>query len=576
MKKLKQLKPRFNMDLPRYADLREMVNGSAQRFANKTAFIIKHKKSKSEVEYEYITFEMFRDQINQFGAGLLAAGMEGHTIAISGKNSYPWLQSYFAVVGGLGTCVPLDNGLPYEELESSLARSYSDTFIFDPAKVDMVEKLKAEGKTQVKTWIAMSECGDYPTIAQYMEEGKKALEAGDDSYLKLPINPQEVKILLFTSGTTSMAKAVMLSHDNIISNVYSLMRCEDIRSTDVNMAFLPYHHTFGSTGQFCMIAGGAATAYCDGLKYLQKNIVEYKVSLFFCVPLLIESIYKKVMQTVKKEGKEGKVQFARKLSKFLLKFGIDVRRKLFKQVLDQLGGELRFVISGAAAIDPEAIEGFNDFGIKAVQGYGMTEAAPVITAENHFEQEYGSIGRPIEGVEVDIFEPNEEGIGELIARGPNVMHGYFENEEATAETLVDGWLHTGDLAYISEGGYVYICGRKKNVIVLKNGKNVYPEEIEVLIANLPYTEEVMVFGQSKGDDERDIALSTKIVYKADVLKEAGLTDADEINAYIKKDIDEINATLPVYKQITRVITTDQPMIKTTTGKVKRYEETKNL
>jgi long-chain acyl-CoA synthetase len=206
----------------------------------------------------------------------------------------------------------------------------------------------------------------------------------------------------------------------------------------------------------------------------------------------------------------------------------------------------------------------------------MTEAAPVITAENHFEQEYGSIGRPIEGVEVEIFEPNEEGVGELIARGPNVMYGYFENEEATAETLVDGWLHTGDLAYISDSGYVYICGRKKNVIVLKNGKNVYPEEIEVLIANLPYVEEVMVFGQQKGDDERDIALATKIVYKADVLKEEGLTDADAINAYIKKDIDAINETLPVYKQVLRVITTDQPMIKTTTGKVKRYEEAKNL
>lgn len=576
MKKLKQLKPCFNMDLPRYADLREMLNGSAQRYADRTAFIIKHKKSKTEVEYEYITFAMFLEQVNQFGAGMHAAGLQGHTIAISGKNSYPWLQSYFAVVGGLGTCVPLDNGLPYEELESSLARSYSDTFIFDPAKVAMVEKLKAEGKTQVKNWIAMSECGDYPTIAQYMEEGKKVLEAGDDSYLKLPIDPQAVSILLFTSGTTSMAKAVMLSHDNIVSNVYALLRCEDIRCTDVNMAFLPYHHTFGSTGQFCMIAGGAATAYCDGLKHLQKNIVEYKVSLFFCVPLLIESIYKRVMQTVKKEGKEKTVIFGRKLSKFLLKFGIDIRRKLFKQILDQLGGELRFVISGAAAIDPEAIAGFNDFGIKAVQGYGMTEAAPVITAENHFEQEYGSIGRPIEGVEVEIFEPNEEGVGELIARGPNVMHGYFENEEATAETLVDGWLHTGDLAYISEAGYIYICGRKKNVIVLKNGKNVYPEEIEVLIANLPYVEEVMVFGQQKGDDERDIALATKIVYKADVLKDAGLTDADEINAYIKKDIDEINATLPVYKQILRVITTDQPMIKTTTGKVKRYEETKNL
>ncbi len=576
MKKLTQLKPRFNKDAIDYSNFRELLNGSAQKFADNTAFIIKHKKSKTEIEYEHITFKMFRDQVVEFGAGLYAAGLQGHTIAISGKNSYPWMQSYFAVLGGLGTCVPLDNGLPYEELESSLARSYSDTFIFDPAKIDMVEKLKAEGKTQVKNWIAMSECGDYPTIAQYMEEGKKALEAGDETYLNLPIDGDAVTVLLFTSGTTSMAKAVMLSQRNILSNVYILSQTEDVRPTDVTMAFLPYHHTFGSTGQILMIACGAATTYCDGLKYLQKNIVEYKVSLFFCVPLLIESIYKKVMATVKKEGKENTVKFGIKLSKFLLKFGIDIRRKLFKQILDQLGGELRFVISGAAAIDPEALEGFNNFGIKAVQGYGMTEASPVITAENHFEQEFGSIGRPLPGVDVEIFEPNEEGIGELIARGPNVMYGYFENEEATAETLVDGWLHTGDLAYISEGGYVYICGRKKNVIVLKNGKNVYPEEIEVLISNLPYVEEVMVFGQAKGDDERDIALSTKIVYKADVLKEEGLTDADAINEYIKKDINEINTTLPVYKQITRVITTDQPMIKTTTGKVKRYEETKNL
>jgi len=576
MKELKHLKLAFNHDLPDYGDLREMMNGSAKRYPKNNAFIIKHKKSKTDVSYEYITFEMFRDQVNQLGAGLLAAGHGGKNIAVIGKNSYPWMQSYFAVLCGLGTCVPLDNGLPYEELESSLARSYADVMIFDPAKADMVEELKKNGKTQVKTWIAMSECGDYPVLADFMAEGKKQLESGNDAYLNLPIDAEAITILLFTSGTTSMAKAVMLSQRNVTANVNSLLKCEDIRSTDVNMAFLPYHHTFGSTGQMCMIAGGAATAYCDGLRYLQNNIVEYKVSLFFCVPLLIESIYKKVMATVKKQGMKKKVAFGRKLSKFLLKFGIDIRRKLFKEILDQLGGNLRFVISGAAAIDPEAIEGFNDFGITAVQGYGMTEAAPVITAENHYFQEYGSIGRPIPGVEVKIDQPNEEGIGELIARGPNVMAGYFENEEATAETLVDGWLHTGDLAYISEGGYVYICGRKKNVIVLKNGKNVYPEEIEVLISNLPYVEEVMVFGQQKGDDERDIALSTKIVYKPDVLKEAGLTDADEINAYIKKDIDQINETMPTYKQVLRVITTDQPMVKTTTGKVKRYEEAKNL
>ncbi len=576
MKELKQLKPVFNRDLPEYHDMREILNGSAERFAKRNAFIIKHKKSKTDISYEYITFERFREDVNQLGAGLLKAGHTGKNIAVIGKNSYPWMQSYFAVLCGLGTCVPLDNGLPYEELESSLARSYTDVLIFDPAKADMVEELKKNGKTQVKTWIAMSQCGDYPILADFVEEGKKELESGNDAYLNLPIDPEAITILLFTSGTTSMAKAVMLSQRNVTANVNSLLKCEDIRHTDVNMAFLPYHHTFGSTGQICMIAGGAATAYCDGLRYLQNNIVEYKVSLFFCVPLLIESIYKKVMATVKKQGMEKKVAFGRKLTKFLLKFGIDIRRKVFKQILDQLGGEIRFVVSGAAAIDPEAIEGFNDFGIKAVQGFGMTEAAPVLVAENHQFQEYGSIGRPISGVEVQIFEPNEEGIGELIARGPNIMAGYFENEEETAKTLVDGWLHTGDLAYISEGGYVYICGRKKNVIVLKNGKNVYPEEIEVLISNLPYVEEVMVFGQQKGDDERDVALSTKIVYKPEILKEAGLEDPEAINAYIKKDINAINDTLPVYKQVLRVITTDQPMVKTTTGKVKRYEETKNL
>mgnify|MGYP003306729705 CR=1 FL=1 len=437
MKELKHLKPAFNLDLPKYRDLRELLNGSAARYPKNNAFIIKHKKSKTDISYEYITFEMFRDQVNQLGAGMLQAGFAGKNMAIIGKNSYPWLQSYFAVLCGLGTCVPLDRGLPYDELESSLIRSYADVLIYDPDMTDMIEEIKKNGNTQVKTFIAMREHGDELSVPALMEEGRKVLESGDDTYLNLPIDPQAVTILLFTSGTTSMAKAVMLSQDNLTSNVYALLRCEDVRSTDVNMAFLPYHHTFGSTGQLVMIGGGAATAYCDGLKYLQKNIVEYKVSLFFCVPLLVESIYKRVMATVKKQGIEKKVAFGRKLSKFLLKFGIDIRRKLFKEILDQLGGNLRFVISGAAAIDPEAIEGFNDFGITAVQGYGMTEAAPVITAENHNSQEYGSIGRPIEGVEVKIDQPNEEGIGELIARGPNVMHGYFENEEATAEKGLD-------------------------------------------------------------------------------------------------------------------------------------------
>ena len=251
---------------------------------------------------------------------------------------------------------------------------------------------------------------------------------------------------------------------------------------------------------------------------------------------------------------------------------------LTKSILDQLGGNLRFVISGAAAIDPEAVKGFDSLGIKAVQGYGMTEASPVITAENHFEYEYGSCGRAMPGVEVVIDNPDENGVGEVICRGPNVMAGYYENEEDTAKTLIDGWLHTGDLGYISEKGFLFLCGRKKNVIVLKNGKNVFPEEIEVLISNLPYVTENFVFGKPRReDDEKDLALWAKIVYDPAYMKEHyGASTPEEAEAVIKKDIDVINATMPAYKQVYKLVVTDHEMIKTTTGKVKRYEETKNL
>jgi len=359
----------------------------------------------------------------------------------------------------------------------------------------------------------------------------------------------------------------------------AIQKCINVHKGDVSMAFLPYHHTFGATGQFVMLAGGVTTAFCDGLKYLQKNLVEYKVSVFFCVPLLIESVYKKVMATVKKEGKEKTVAFGMKLTKFLMKFGIDIRRKIFKEVLDKLGGEIRLVVSGASAIDPVALEGFKAFGIEAIQGYGMTESSPVISAENIYENKVGSIGRPLPGIEVQIFEPNEEGVGELIARGPNVMYGYYENEEETSKVLVDGWLHTGDLAYVDKDGFIFICGRKKNVIVLKNGKNIYPEELEVLISNLPYVEECMVFGQPRNHDgdAKDLAICAKIVYKPDYMKENHSTeDTAEIEKIIKGDIDKINETLPVYKQMLRVVVTDEEMIKTTTGKVKRFEETKKM
>lgn len=570
---LKNLKQIYT-DNRQYRDMRDLINSSATHYGNNVAFVVKHKKNRKEFNYEEITYNRFRDETIYFGTALLKEGHAGKRIAIIGKNRYEWMIAYFSTLSGVGTCVPLDKGLPYEEVESSLIRSKSEVLVFDKEHLPQIERMKAEGNVPTTTFICMDEIEGYKSINEYMAEGKEAFEAGYDEYTKLPIDINEVNLLLFTSGTTSMAKAVMLSPRNLMSNLEALDKVVKMYPTDVSMAFLPYHHTFGSMGQLLMLSRGVKSAFCDGLRYLQQNLVEYKVSVFFCVPLLIESVYKKVMATVEKEGKAGKVAFGMKLTGFLGKFGIDIRRKVFKEVLDKLGGDIRFVISGAAAIDPEALKGFRSFGIDAIQGYGMTEASPVITCETLKENKVGSIGKPLPGVDVAIFEPNEEGVGELIARGENVMHGYYENEEETANVLVDGWLHTGDLAY-EEDGYIFICGRKKSVIVLKNGKNVYPEELEVLINNLPYVAESMVFGQPKNGDERDPALAVKIVYNPEYMKSTYNTeDPDEIQKIVKADVDKINDQLPTYKQMARIITTDQEMIKTTTGKVKRFEEIK--
>lgn len=561
-----------------FANYKEMINEIAVKFRNDDAFIVKIKNGK-DVSYDHITFERFRNEVYAIGTGMIERGLSDKHIAVIGNNSYDWFRMHTTVLCGLGVTIPLDKGLPYEEIESSLSRSNADVLVFDESHKEYAEKLRKEGKTQVKNFICMQETEGFESIITILEEGKALLEKGDARFDEIEIDNLATTILLFTSGTTSLAKAVMLSQKNVMSNIYALSLTEDIRHGDVNMAFLPYHHTFGFVCQTFMLERGATTTFCDGLKYVQKNMVEYGVSVFVCVPLLIESLYKKINQTIEKEGKTKTVEMGTKICNILLKFGIDARRKVFKQVLDKLGGNLRYIVSGAAAIDPDTIIGLQKFGITAVQGYGMTEASPVISAENPFEARKGSIGKALPGIEVRIDEPNEEGIGELICKGPNVMSGYFENEEETEKTLVDGWLHTGDLARVDSDGYIYICGRKKNVIVLRNGKNIYPEELEVLIANLPYVEESMVFGEEKreGSGDHDLALAAKIVYKPDVIEETyGKISAEEIETIVRNDIHKINESVPTYKHINRLVVTDQPMIKTTTGKVKRYEEQKNL
>lgn len=581
--KVPELEPLFRAT--EHKDFRDLLNFAAAEYSTDDAFIEKTGKDENRQPiYRHITYQDFKNEVNWFGTGMLALGHKDQRIAIIGKNSYEWYMSYFAVLCGLGIVVPLDKGLPYEETESSLIKSKSDVLLFDKAHLDLVEELKKNDTTGVKAYYSLEEIDGYTSVYDIIKKGCAEMTGGNEEFLTLPIDPDAMAILLFTSGTTSKAKAVMLSEHNIMANIYMLDRVEDIRHGDINMAFLPYHHTFGATGQSMMISDGVTTVFCDGLKYIQKNIQEYKVTVFVCVPLLIEAMYKKIQLGIDKKGKRKTFERGLKLSRFLRKFHIDVRRKLFKSILDELGGNLRYIVSGASALDPVVTRGFEDIGINVVQGYGMTEASPVIAAEDPITKRAGSIGYSIPDVEIALADVNEEGIGELICRGDNVMLGYYEDQEATDQVLIDGWLHTGDLARLDEDGFIFLRGRQKNVIVLKNGKNVYPEELEDLVDALPYVQESMVFGQKRriDGDSKDLTLAVRIVYDEATLErdydmkiekdENGNADLTDLEAMVNADIDKINDTLPTYKQIRRIELTDEPMEKTTTGKIKRYAQ----
>lgn len=562
------------MNKDKFQNIREIINNSVEKYPDNNAFIVKNKDMQT---YTYITYKRLKKEIDELGTALIKLGLKGKRVAVIGKNRYEWAVGYYAVVNGLGVVVPLDKGLPKEEIELSLKRSKADAIICEGNYVDTVKEIMENGNTNLRTCISMDDANEEGILnyKNLLKVGEQELKNGNDEYLNLPIDDEATDIILFTSGTTDLAKAVELSHKNIASNINGLLDHERIYPTDVNMAFLPFHHTFGSTGLLYFMSVGATTVFCDGLKHVAKNLKEYKVSVFFCVPLIIESMHKKVMQEIEKKGKTKVVKTGRAISKFLLKFKIDIRRKLFKDVIDGLGGSIRFVISGAAAIDKQVAIDFNDFGILTVQGYGLTETAPVLCAENEYIMKPGSIGKPLYNVEMKIDNPDENGIGEIIAKGPNVMKGYYENVEATNNVLKNGWFHTGDLGYMDKDGYFYISGRDKNVIVLKNGKNIYPEELEILISNLPYVAENMVFGMPKDDD---LLLSVKIVYNKDYVKEHyPNASEEELKEIIWKDIkDEVNSKLTNFKHIKNLIITDEPMIKTTTNKVKRKEEMKKI
>lgn len=548
--------------------LKELAVNGAKNFSDDLAFIIKHKNN-SKITYENITYTKFLNHINSFGTGLLKKGFTGKRVALIGPNSYEWMLTYFTVQSGIGILIPLDKGLPDSEIEYSLQKSKADIIVFSEEYLDRIMELKET--TNLTKFICMQKNNkNIPTIQDFMNIGTRELKKGNTLFSSLEIDPNELSLILFTSGTTSLAKAVMLTQRNILVSVNGVTEILDVTPKDVGIALLPFHHTFGALSVMYLFAGGACTTFCDGLRYIGDNLKEYHVTTFICVPLILESMYKKIMLQIEKTNKTKKVNFALALSKFLLFFKIDIRRKLFKEIIDSIGG-LRMAISGASALDPRVQKGLNDFGIRASQGYGLTETAPVLTAPKNDMDKIGSCGTPIPEVEVKIANPNENGIGEIIARGPNVMLGYYENEEATNEVIKDGWFYTGDLGYKDDDNFFYITGRKKNVIVLKNGKNIYPEELEVLINKLPYVNECIVFGYPKDDD---LIVSTKIVYDA---KQIGNNlDEKEIKNKIWEDIKKLNNTLPTYKYIKNLFISEEPMIKTTTSKIKRNEEIKKI
>jgi len=403
--------------------------------------------------------------------------------------------------------------------------------------------------------------------------GELKMKSGDRSYLERPVNRSDLAVFIFTSGTTSTSKVVMLTHDNITSNVVDMHHSMlFFHPDDVNMAFLPFHHAFGLVGVLVFMAAGACAVFCDGLKYVQKNLQEYGVTVFVGVPLIVESLYNKIMKQVEKQGKMGTVKKGLKIAAALEKVGIKARRKIFAEIIDKLGGKLKLIICGAASLNEEVGRGLNNFGITTVQGYGLTETSPVLAAERPWDLCAGSVGLPMRSVKIVIDSPDENGIGEIVVWGPNVMHGYYQQPEATDEVIKNGWFYTGDLGRIDEKGRLWICGRKKNVIVMKNGKNIFPEELETLIGDLPYVSENMIFTREK---HNELVIWVKIVYDKTYLDAQGL-DKDAFVDLVKKDLNTINDTLPTYKYVNHFILSEEPMIMTTTMKVKRNLEMKAI
>lgn len=542
-------------------NIRELVYAAADRYPENNAFQVKVNGT-----IQSVTFSRVIENLEALGTELKARGFDGCSMGIIGENSYPWYNCFLSIVCGGNVAVPFDKGFTAEELESSILRSRIRVLFYDDKMRKLVEQVRQNGRIQVDAFVCIT--GENCEYDKMVSSGACRITEGDRTYRESRIDENALSVLLFTSGTTQQSKAVMLSQYNIVSNVIDMYNYEAFYADDVNMAFLPFHHSFGLVGVMVFLCIGACSVFCDGLRYVTKNLKEYGVTVFVGVPLIVENMYHKIMKEAEKQGMTGTIRKGLSLCRILDRFGIHVRRKIFGKIIDQLGGKLRLIICGAAALAPEVAQGMNDFGILLIQGYGLTETSPVLAAESHEYMKAGSVGKPMPRIQMKIEHPDEDGIGEIVVKGPNVMLGYLDQPEETAAVLQDGWFHTGDLGTIDEDGFVWIRGRSKSVIVMKNGKNIFPEEIEAMIDQLPYVSSSLIFTREK---HNELVLWAKIVYDPAFLKEQNMT-LEQLQKQAESDMDAINRRMPAYKAVKHFFLSDRPMIMTTTQKVKRNLE----
>lgn len=560
----------------KFENLKDMLKQTGEKYGECNAFILQEKEGN-----RIVTHKEFRDEINYLGTAMIEMGLKNKKIAVISENRYEWEVAYLAIATGVGIVVPLDKALPENEIESSIMRSEVEAIFYSKKYEEIMARIQKQGDSRLKYFISMDlEKNEFNKFSQkeITAKGKELIEAGNREFIDAEIDNESMGIMLFTSGTTSMSKIVMLSHKNIITNVLDIRNIFELDETTKFLSFLPLHHTFECTVGFLYpISIGACIVFSKGVRHIGAELKEFKISAMIVVPVLIEKMYEKILKGIEEKGKLGTVKKISKLTNMLLKCGIDVRKKIFKDVHESLGGNLQIVVAGGAALNPEVQKGMQTLGFNVLQGYGLTETSPVIAAELTHQKRLGSIGKKFPSVEVKLDNVDKEtGVGELLAKGNSVMLGYYNNDEANAESFTeDGWFRTGDYAKIDKDGYIFISGRKKFVIVLQNGKNVYPEELETLVNNIPMVKESMVFATP--EDDGDVTISVKTIYDEEFINEKfGNITEEEIKELIWKEIKEINKTMPKYKYIKKLIISKEEFEKTTTNKIKRAVETEKV